>query len=1018
MAQTNYSDAFSLSPISFWKWVLVVLLLLGMPFFILLNQISASFLASRDQKVSEFELEVEKISGRALAEQNTQTQLDQVLHDYYARVEELYARRYILQTGYAREIAWFGTSTDLVKNFEIAKVNRQISFLEKRLRNLVPGIKMLKWDHNFTIEPDSDGLLPRFVYQKLFEAIRSRIRTRRTDEQSDSDYYQSLALVKKYFCDDPFLRDLIKFGDLHRLTTTSGPVQYVAWREFTIAGELEIKISSSGMLIIVPEDGLPDIFGLTLLSLRKAFEWEKSGYALGWVDAQNPRATYLPYPFSVLDRQFWQTWLPGRPNGVYEQKNLLLSIKHVNSRLILVAGKSLKDENLFVQKQIFQTHAIFILFSALMLLLLGFSRKNAGVGLSIKWQVLCLFIMAMALPVVAAMHFGVELLRDRRQFYENQGFKRLEKIKRDIEENHDYVVKHLERLGEDLSFEIQKFYRPDSGKKPFVGDGLEKLIDKYTDMGMVQQLYLFDAAGEEVLKYKIDDGERRGLLPLVTSLAKLKLRLSGKLVQEGYSGAVSLMDLMLEETGGAKMAYIEHALKSSRSSIIELKFTDRRTFCFVGQISPEADPNKVYILAFIIRDKKFDQVYLELMIDKLQNQKNTARKIQLFYGKNRFASPDYFITSNIQTPFFDYKSGNEDSISLGKMTEPTRFAGISVRDSFVLQNGRRYLVYSFLPAGLENFCAMLLLDYSEITDRLESLRVLLFVIILVTLMVVYTLAKITARSLVEPVILLKKAVERVEEQDYSCRVIFPGADELVDLSSAINRMTQGLDERRKMMRYLSKSAVEAVKTRDGIELGGRRVPATILFSDIRGFTTISETNEAEVVVSLLNDYFAGMNQVIEAFDGDIDKFIGDAIMAQFVSRSEKGFSPADMALKAVRCSLEMMNELRRFNQKREKAGKFAIMIGVGINSGEVIAGNIGSPGRMDHTVIGDTVNVASRLEGMSKLGRHSHVIISRSTLELVKEHVIFEQLRETSVKGKSSAVEMFEVISCDLPQLD
>ena len=114
----------------------------------------------------------------------------------------------------------------------------------------------------------------------------------------------------------------------------------------------------------------------------------------------------------------------------------------------------------------------------------------------------------------------------------------------------------------------------------------------------------------------------------------------------------------------------------------------------------------------------------------------------------------------------------------------------------------------------------------------------------------------------------------------------------------------------------------------------------------------------------------------------------------------------------------MMAALQKFNEARKLAGEFPVMIGVGINSGEVIAGNIGSPGRMDHTVIGDVVNVASRLEGMSKLGRHTHVIISRSTLDLVKDSIEYVRLEETAVKGKAEAVEMFEVISSRNPRVD
>jgi adenylate cyclase len=133
-------------------------------------------------------------------------------------------------------------------------------------------------------------------------------------------------------------------------------------------------------------------------------------------------------------------------------------------------------------------------------------------------------------------------------------------------------------------------------------------------------------------------------------------------------------------------------------------------------------------------------------------------------------------------------------------------------------------------------------------------------------------------------------------------------------------------------------------------------------------------------------------------------------MAQFIVSETGKDTPADLAFNAVKCALAMMRALDEFNDARAQRGLFPVKIGVGINSGDVIAGNIGSPGRMDRTVIGDTVNVASRLEGMSKLGRHTHVIISRKTLELIGDRVEVEQLSETSVKGKTSAVEMFEVI--------
>jgi class 3 adenylate cyclase len=556
-----------------------------------------------------------------------------------------------------------------------------------------------------------------------------------------------------------------------------------------------------------------------------------------------------------------------------------------------------------------------------------------------------------------------------------------------------------------------EFYRPGQ-KVPFSGTGIDQTIASYFDQAGVEHLYLFDAAGREVLKGKFSSNERRGLLPLVTSLAKLKLRLTGNLIEEGYSGAVSLMDLMLEETGGAKLADIQAILKHRESTAFELKFTDRKTHFFVGQFSPPGESNKVFVMVFIIKDRNFDQLYLDLMVDKLQKEKKIGRTIQLYYGKSRFSHGRYFEKTVLKDPFFHYDYANPDSSGIGKLTEPTRFAGVSIKDSYQFSNGRRFLFYSFKLANLDAFTPVLLFNYEGISEELRVLRVLLVVIFLVTLLVLWILGRMAVRSILQPIQMLRNAVEMVEAGDYSCRLSLPGEDELVDLSRAFNSMSKGLDEREKMTRYLSKSAVAAVQSDEGAALGGRKVPATILFCDIRNFTTISESHPAETVVSLLNSYFARMNLVIEKHGGDIDKFIGDAIMAQFIVSEKDGCSAAEMALNAVKCALAMMQELEAYNRERIKANDFPIMIGVGINSGEVIAGNIGSPGRMDHTVIGDTVNVASRLEGMSKLGKHTHVIISRSTLDLVEDCIEYEQLQETAVKGKTTAVEMFEVIGC------
>lgn len=998
-------------PLSVWKWLAILTLLLGFPFFILIDQMINSFHASRDQKIEKYSLEVEKIAGRAFLEQSPDIQLKEILDEYIEAIQE---PAFNLQTLKMNRIPF-----SPLPFFSIEDFNQLLRFYdsyrlrvyEQELRRIVPGIRLILWNSDFAILPESDKILPKFVYHKLVEAISIRIRQRRSNNEDNRRYSEQLTMVQKFYNDDPNLYDFVKFGSLNRFNSTSGSVHYMKWTDLDMNLDFGREVSVFGFLAVVDKDDLPLTFGVSRFNQRKKHEWEKKGYALGWVDSGDSDNSHLPYPFSAVSFDKWRKWCADQPNGVYEKEGLLIAIRRIDSRLVVVSARSLKDLALQVERRVFLTYLVFfmlIVFAGS--LVLGF-RKNSGISLSIKWQLLGLFVLALSLPSAAVVYFGIELLSDRRQFYENEAFKKMERIRKDIEENKQYVFKHLEKIGGSFTNSMIDYYKPNSDE-PFSGPDFTKMITSFISKAGVEHFFLFDSSGKEILKNRFRSNERKGLLPVVSSLAKLKLRLTGKLVQDGYSGAVSLMDLMLEETGGAKLADIQAVLKDTRSTAFELKFTNRKTYFFVGEFSPKQAPDETFVMVFIVKDSKFDQLYLDLMIEKLQREDKTGQRIQLFYGKNKMSHKKYFVKTGIKEPFFNYEFENEDSLGIGKLTEATRFAGVSVRDSYDFSNGRRFLFYSFRIATIDAFSAMLLYDYEEIFEKLRVLRIVLVVVFLVTLLVVYVLGRIAVRSILEPLLMLRNAVELVGQGNYSNRVILPGEDELVELSKAFNSMSKGLDEREKMTKYLSRSAVEAVKTGTGTALGGRKVPATILFSDIRSFTTISETHDAEAVVKLLNDYFARMNQIIEDHGGDIDKFIGDAIMAQFIADKSNSGSQVEMALKAVKCALAMMDGLSAFNQERRREGKFPIMIGVGINSGEVIAGNIGSPGRMDHTVIGDVVNVASRLEGMSKLGRHTHVIISRSTLNLIKDRIEFEQLEETSVKGKTSVVEMFEVIAC------
>jgi len=253
-------------------------------------------------------------------------------------------------------------------------------------------------------------------------------------------------------------------------------------------------------------------------------------------------------------------------------------------------------------------------------------------------------------------------------------------------------------------------------------------------------------------------------------------------------------------------------------------------------------------------------------------------------------------------------------------------------------------------------------------------------------------------------------VRLVGEAEYDTRIVLPGRDELTELADRFNTMTHGLWERAKMSRYLSKAALEAVREAAETRLWGEQTFGTILFTDIRSFTTVAENTDPLGVVKLLNEYFTCLTEGVTAHGGDIDKFVGDAMLAVFKPEPADGPHRERHVARAVRCGLALREALEALNRRRRAFSLEPLQVGIGINTGDLIAGNIGAPGRMDHTVIGDTVNIALRLNKMSRQGRHTRIIISRTTLELAGGIIEAERLPGATLKGKTQAVEMFEIV--------
>ena len=301
--------------------------------------------------------------------------------------------------------------------------------------------------------------------------------------------------------------------------------------------------------------------------------------------------------------------------------------------------------------------------------------------------------------------------------------------------------------------------------------------------------------------------------------------------------------------------------------------------------------------------------------------------------------------------------------------------------------------------------AVLLQPVAETTKRNIYLSI---IVLFLSVMFIWFFSK----SISRPVKTLARAAEQIEQGEFELDLKPKTKDEIGLLTSSFVKMGKGLAERERLKdsfgRFINKEIAE-LAMRGELALGGETKETTIFFSDIRSFTAISEKLTPAEVVEFLNEYMTSMVECVNATHGVVDKFIGDAIMCVWGAPTSAG-SPKEDALNCIRAALRMRAALMIFNRGRGGDKKPVIRIGCGINSGPVVAGQIGSTQRMEYTVIGDAVNLASRTEALNKpLG--TDILITEYTYALVHDSVLVEEMPSVTVKGKEKPLRMFAVIN-------
>ncbi len=294
--------------------------------------------------------------------------------------------------------------------------------------------------------------------------------------------------------------------------------------------------------------------------------------------------------------------------------------------------------------------------------------------------------------------------------------------------------------------------------------------------------------------------------------------------------------------------------------------------------------------------------------------------------------------------------------------------------------------------------AILQRSLAESLEPYEFLRYFIVFLFMAGTVAFALVGVMIARSVTKPVKELAQMARKVREGDYSNQITNDKEDEIGFLADSFNHMTQGLAERNRILGLLGKVVSEEIATellKGELKLGGETREVTVLFADLRGFTALCEKREPEMILNLLNRYLTAMTTIIEKHAGVVDKYIGDAIMALFGAPVKREDDPQN----AIHCSLEMCKQLVLINEEFSREGLPMLTMGVGINTGATVAGNMGSESRHNYTVIGDSVNLSSRLEGLTKI-YGVPVIVSDSTRSVCPEFT-YRELDRVQVKGRN-----------------
>ncbi|MBF0410231.1 MAG: HAMP domain-containing protein [Candidatus Riflebacteria bacterium] len=812
-----------------------------------------------------------------------------------------------------------------------------------------------------------------------------------------------------------YLRE-IRFGQENKGDTSEGRFLQEKWLQPLLGGKINVEDVADSQGRIVSGDFLGKNCLLFWQHANYRHDSSKSAvngfYLILFVDmlpdnfwSRMAQQGYLPkgminpeYPIGLWtynqpEKQMFQKPLSRKKDFGKKLKNAL---EKCNTSYVIVddwLGVSVytspeKNERVFVFKNIGNkiqssqySFEVLNLFT-LLLLASGFFltlifKRGVGRNVSLQWRITGYFLLGIGLPMFGLFQ-GMIVIGN---YQEERLREEIGTCLRNCSRIHEKILKDFPPVHASKTARKVNHIASSSKSLPEVAEKLNKLIQE----NWFQNYFLSDPKGKLALT-----GARRVERPLLAMMKSvLQIEMSVFEAQE-LERKQTIGNIMLDEVGKeaqvTELGEGDVLSRPGRWNSFRLARTDVLLMkCLVWL---EGVPHACILLA-----KDINLRYFFCLKES---------NIQRFASKNP--------AENVEQAFFSKSPGTHchfppDS-PLFKREELKR---LLVEDSEVLLevtiDSERFIVFSPSRIG-SSYRSVFFSSLSRALGKVEERRKQMFVIAVVALAIALLLGVLLANKLLVPIKRMDDALGLVSSGDLDVQLEVESGDEIGQISQTFNNMVEGLREKKRMLPYVSEAVLAAVKDSDATgQKEGEVVEATILFSDIRGFTTLCESYSPREIFAMLNEFLGGVERELSRYGGEVDKFIGDAVMAVFRTSDD------EQALSAVCAAFAMKEFLKNLNEKRAEAGLFPINVGIGISTGKVMQGDVGSERRKDLTVIGDEVNLAARLETASKSGKHTQIVISENTWKLVQEKVEVEEMSLTAVKGKHQAVRMFEVVS-------